>query len=72
MHAQVIAHWRFTPKFEETALSKHWLHIEPQYGMLIPGERTEIIIRAKVDNRAAHDLNAGKDSLEDILVLHLE
>jgi inositol polyphosphate 5-phosphatase INPP5B/F len=70
--SQVIAHWRFTPKFEETALCKRWLHIEPTYGMLIPGERAEIVIRALVDNETAQDLNGGKDTLQDIIVLHLE
>mmetsp|Transcript_54099 Transcript_54099/g.107406 ORF Transcript_54099/g.107406 Transcript_54099/m.107406 type:complete len:308 (-) Transcript_54099:290-1213(-) len=68
----VIAHWRFTPKHHETSLCKNWLRIEPTYGMLIPGERTEIVLRALIDNSTAVELNSGKDVLEDILVLHLE
>jgi phosphatidylinositol-bisphosphatase len=51
--SQVVAHWRFTPGMEATALCKGWLHIEPTYGMLIPGEKAEIVIRATVNNATA-------------------
>jgi len=51
--SQVIAHWRFSPKHEESTLCKRWLRVEPTYGMLIPGERVEIVVRALVDNTTA-------------------
>lgn len=68
----VIAHWRFTPKHLDTALCKRWLRVEPTFGMLIPGERAEIVLRAMVDNETAVALNTGLDAIDDVLVLHLE
>jgi inositol polyphosphate 5-phosphatase INPP5B/F len=51
--SQVIAHWRFTPKLEDNSLCKPWLRVEPNYGMLIPNERAEIVIHALVNNATA-------------------
>jgi len=48
-----LANWHFTPKHGEQAVSKRWLGVEPSTGILVPGQRAEIIVRALVDNTTA-------------------
>ena len=35
----VVAHFRLVPKLEEEHLCKDWITVDPEFGMLIPGER---------------------------------
>lgn len=66
------ADWSFKAKStDESALSKQWLTISPTSGLLLPGEKVEISIKAFIENETAHDLNRGLETLEDILVLSL-
>jgi len=69
---QVVAQFRLVPKVDEVELCKPWLTVAPTYGMLIPGERTEIELTIAIDNATAHRLNTGRETLEDILILRLE
>jgi len=69
---QVVAQFRLVPKVDEIELCKPWLTVEPTYGMLIPGEQTEIELTITIDNSTAHQLNTSREVLEDILILRLE
>ena len=54
-------------------MSKPWLKISPTYGLLIPGEQPATInVTVTIDNSTALLLNAGREVLEDILILRLE
>lgn len=67
-----IAHWHFVTKVEENRLSKRWLSFDTPSGLLLPGESFDIGVSVVVDKRTAHLLNAGKDTLDDLVVLRLE
>jgi len=69
---QVVAQFRLVPKVDEIELCKPWLSVAPTYGMLIPGEKTEIELTITIDNSTAHKLNTSREVLEDILILRLE
>jgi len=64
--------WRFAPKMEDRSISKSWLRVEPDYGLLTPSASVEIVLTAKVDGFTARRVAAGVDTLDDILVLRLE
>jgi len=68
---QVPVQFEFIHKPGEEAYCKPWLQAEPSSGFIMPGEKCEVCLRAMVDKLTAHQLNAGKDKLYDILVLHL-
>ena len=53
-------------------MCKQWLSVSPTYGMLIPGEQTEIELTITINNSTAHRLNTSREVLEDILILRLE
>jgi len=67
-----VAHFRLVPKLEETALCKPFITVTPTFGMLIPGESTNITFAVTVDNATAQQLNSSAEVLEDILILRLE
>jgi inositol polyphosphate 5-phosphatase INPP5B/F len=47
--------------------------VTPTYGMLIPGEASATInVTLTIDNQTAQLLNAGREVLDDILILRLE
>jgi phosphatidylinositol-bisphosphatase len=49
------------------------MRVSPTYGMLIPGEQPATInVTITVDNTTAQMLNAGREVLDDILILRLE
>eukprot|EP01038_Epipyxis_sp_PR26KG_P011261 gene11261-15109_t len=64
--------WRFVEKLEESTFSKHWLSMDKTSGLLLPNEVCQIKITIKVDRRAAHLLNAGRDALHDVINLRIE
>mmetsp|Transcript_10286 Transcript_10286/g.15497 ORF Transcript_10286/g.15497 Transcript_10286/m.15497 type:complete len:830 (+) Transcript_10286:109-2598(+) len=69
---KVVAPFRLVPKLEEEALCKPWVTVSPAYGMLIPGEQTEIEVTIAINNATAHALNTSREVLEDSLILRLE
>jgi len=69
---KVVAQFRLVPKLDELALYKPWVTVSPTYGMLIPGEQTEIEVTITINNATAHALNTSREVLEDTLILRLE
>lgn len=69
---RVPAKFHFVNKPEDRHYCKQWLHIEPGYGLILPGESTTIKVTVFVDRNTAQDLNNGVDSLEDVLILRTE
>ena len=49
------------------------MKVSPAYGMLIPGESAATInFSISINNATAHQLNTGREVLDDILILRLE
>ncbi|EAL73184.1 RhoGAP domain-containing protein [Dictyostelium discoideum AX4] len=76
---QVIARFQFIPKLDETILCKPWLKISPLAGMMIPKEKVTIDLTIYVDNLTSglfninnNSTNSTNESMDDILILHLE
>ncbi|XP_067950834.1 inositol polyphosphate 5-phosphatase OCRL-like isoform X2 [Watersipora subatra] len=69
---QVPADFSFIPKLNEGSYCKKWMVIRPYMECVLPGEKAVLNITVHVDERTTGELNAGTDSIEDILVLHLE
>eukprot|EP00956_Cyclotella_meneghiniana_P019872 scaffold34547_cov69-Cyclotella_meneghiniana.AAC.4 len=69
---QVVAQFRMVPKPDENTLCRSWITVTPTYGMLIPGEQTEIEFTIGIDNATSHLLNTSKEVLDDVLILRLE
>ncbi|GAM18525.1 hypothetical protein SAMD00019534_017000, partial [Acytostelium subglobosum LB1] len=69
---QVIARFKFIPKLDETVLCRPWLTINPIAGMMMPKEKVTIELTAYVDSTTAHPFNVLNESMDDILILHLE
>ncbi|KAI9207174.1 Endonuclease/exonuclease/phosphatase [Polychytrium aggregatum] len=67
---QVIAKYSFAPKIPSSAPSKPWCFISPSSSMLLPGNQIKVNITVIVNKKIAEELNFGKDSLDDILILH--
>ena len=69
---KVQALWRFIVKPNETSLHKPWASVSPNDGLLMPDESVEIRVTVLVDNRTAPRLNAKEDTIDDLLVLHVD
>nr|XP_020448047.1 inositol polyphosphate 5-phosphatase OCRL-1 isoform X3 [Monopterus albus] len=69
---QVHCHFAFIPKLNDTQYCKPWLRAEPSDGFLEPNETLEIYLEVYVSKDSVTLLNSGEDSIEDILVLHLD
>lgn len=69
---QVPVHFEFKKKLNDARYCKDWLSIKPYESFLKPGEKCDVDLEVFVDKRIAYKLNAGKDKIYDILVLHLE
>ncbi|XP_054718871.1 type II inositol 1,4,5-trisphosphate 5-phosphatase-like [Uloborus diversus] len=69
---QVPVQFEFKKKLNDTRYCKDWLSIKPYTSFLKPGEKCDVDLEVFVDKRIAYKLNAGKDKIYDILVLHLE
>ena len=69
---KVVAQFRLVPKLDEVSLCKPWVTVSPTYGMLIPGEQTEIEVTIAINNATAHALNTSREVLQDVLILRLE
>ena len=71
------ARWRFLKKVvgndhEIGLICKPWLKVEPFLGVLYPGETVNVQISVSIDKFNAKNIRDGVDSLDDILVLHVE
>uniref|UniRef100_A0A3Q3VSB2 phosphoinositide 5-phosphatase n=1 Tax=Mola mola TaxID=94237 RepID=A0A3Q3VSB2_MOLML len=69
---QVPCHFAFIPKLNDSQYCKSWLRAEPSDGFLEPNETLEIYLEVYVSKDSVTLLNSGEDSIEDILVLHLD
>ncbi|KAF7660888.1 hypothetical protein LDENG_00273710 [Lucifuga dentata] len=69
---QVPCHFAFIPKLNDSQYCKPWLRAEPSDGFLEPSETLEIYLEVYVSKDSVTLLNCGEDSIEDILVLHLD
>ncbi|MGH0178126.1 UNVERIFIED_CONTAM: hypothetical protein FKN15_076856 [Acipenser sinensis] len=69
---QVPCHFAFIPKLNDTQFCKPWLRVEPCDGYLEPNETVEISLEVYVSKDSVTMLNSTEDSIEDILVLHLD
>lgn len=69
---QVPCHFAFIPKLNDSQYCKPWLRAEPCGGFLEPNETLEISLEVYVSKDSVTLLNSGEDSIEDILVLHLD
>ncbi|EQC25891.1 hypothetical protein SDRG_16263 [Saprolegnia diclina VS20] len=67
----VPAHFKFTPKLHEPAISKSWLSVSPAYGVLAPKERVQLQFTVLVSHHTVHLLSSGQDTLDDTLVLRV-
>ena len=67
-----LVHWRLVTKLEESQVSKRWLGTSLSKGLLKGNESVTVTIRCKIDRKTAQTLNAGLDSLDDIIVLRIE
>lgn len=62
----------FVAKLDDKSPCKPWLKVEPQSTFMMPGDMIEVKVRAYIDKNTAAAFNAGKDTVDDILILHLE
>ncbi|KAL3245155.1 hypothetical protein MRX96_018292 [Rhipicephalus microplus] len=69
---QVPVEFCFRPKLDNGRYCKEWLRAIPASGAIKPGETCQVSLELCVDKRTAWQLNSASDTLEDILVLHLE
>uniref|UniRef100_A0A674N9E0 phosphoinositide 5-phosphatase n=1 Tax=Takifugu rubripes TaxID=31033 RepID=A0A674N9E0_TAKRU len=69
---QVPCHFAFIPKLNDSQYCKPWLRAEPSDGFLEPNETLEIYLEVYVSKDAVTLLNSSEDSIEEILVLHLD
>ncbi|XP_062249362.1 inositol polyphosphate 5-phosphatase OCRL isoform X1 [Platichthys flesus] len=69
---QVPCHFAFIPKLNDSQYCKSWLRAEPSEGFLEPSETLEIFLEVYVSKDSVTLLNSAEDSIEDILVLHLD
>lgn len=65
-------HWHFVSKLEDNKTSKRWSSIQPKRGLLLPERSATVEVKVKVDRLTAQLINAGKETLEDIVVLRIE
>ena len=69
---QVVVQFQFIPKLQEERFCKPWLKIEPEFGIIPPGESISIQLCVTVTAESSADLTNGRDTLEDILIFRLE
>eukprot|EP00057_Strongylocentrotus_purpuratus_P016572 XP_011671046.1 PREDICTED: inositol polyphosphate 5-phosphatase OCRL-1 [Strongylocentrotus purpuratus] len=69
---QVNTMVEFVAKLDDKSCCKPWLKVEPQSTFMMPGDMIEVKMTAFIDKNTAAAFNAGTDTVEDILILHLE
>ncbi|XP_075410241.1 type II inositol 1,4,5-trisphosphate 5-phosphatase [Tenrec ecaudatus] len=68
----IPCHFEFINKPGEDSYCKQWLNASPSRGFLLPDSHIEIELELFVNKTTATKLNSGEDTIEDILVLHLD
>ncbi|KAL5009466.1 hypothetical protein ScPMuIL_011771 [Solemya velum] len=68
---QVPVTYEFINKLDDRNFSKPWLKVGPNKSVIVPGNKVVISMEVYIDKNNVGDLNSGKDTLSDILVLHL-
>ncbi|KAL8180972.1 UNVERIFIED_CONTAM: hypothetical protein K2H54_043150 [Gekko kuhli] len=71
-NGQVTCHFSFIPKLNDSQYCKPWLRAEPCEGYLEPNETVDISLDVYVSKDSVTLLNSGEDTIEEILVLHLD
>ncbi|XP_055782216.1 type II inositol 1,4,5-trisphosphate 5-phosphatase-like isoform X2 [Salvelinus fontinalis] len=69
---QVPCQFEFIQKLDEPTYCKPWLTANPAKGFIAQGGNVDIDLEVFVNRSTATELNAGRQQIEDILVLHLE
>jgi len=70
---KVVCSFQFVGKPpNEDVLCKDWMEFDPPAGMIVPNDKIEIQLSVNVQADSAHALNAGRDTIDDILILHLK
>ncbi|XP_062510457.1 type II inositol 1,4,5-trisphosphate 5-phosphatase-like [Corticium candelabrum] len=69
---QSHADFQFKSRPEQDKASKSWLILKPTSGFIAPGKQQRIALSVYVSVELLPDLNDGKETLEDILVFHVE
>ncbi|XP_045076749.1 type II inositol 1,4,5-trisphosphate 5-phosphatase-like [Coregonus clupeaformis] len=69
---QVPCQFEFIEKLDEPTYCKPWLTANPAKGFIAQGGNMDIDLEVFVNRSTATELNAGRQEIEDILVLHLE
>lgn len=67
-----IARWSFIPKPNEKEAHKPWMFITPNSGALLAGESATVRLTLVVDSSVSIDLSTGAETLDDLLVLHVD
>ena len=68
---KVLCRWKFIPKLNDTKPYKEWLQVQPNMGMLMPGEKVSVALTVIIAESQAPKFNLSEERLEDILILHL-
>ncbi|XP_064617717.1 inositol polyphosphate 5-phosphatase OCRL-like isoform X2 [Liolophura sinensis] len=69
---QLPVQFEFINKLDDDSYSKPWLTVDPVLSTIMPGYSCEVEIKVEVMKSAAGLLNSGAETIEDILVLHLD
>uniref|UniRef100_A0A8C8ELX2 phosphoinositide 5-phosphatase n=2 Tax=Oncorhynchus tshawytscha TaxID=74940 RepID=A0A8C8ELX2_ONCTS len=69
---QVPCQFEFIQKLDEPTYCKPWLTANPAKGFIAQGGNVDIDLEVFVNRSTATELNAGRQQIEDILVLHLD
>lgn len=70
--SKVIVRFQFIPKLDEKKFCKPWLWVTPPFGLLPPGESLDISLTVHIDDVTAPKFNADEETMDDILILHLD
>ncbi|KAF7235773.1 Type II inositol 1,4,5-trisphosphate 5-phosphatase [Varanus komodoensis] len=68
----VPCQFKLINKPDEDSYCKPWLTAHPSKGFLLPEAEVTVELELFVNKATATNLNSGEDTLEDILVLHLD
>lgn len=68
---KVLCRWKFIPKLNDTKPYKEWLQVQPNMGMLMPGEKVSVALTVVIAESQAPKFNLAEERLEDILIVHL-
>ncbi|XP_062996870.1 type II inositol 1,4,5-trisphosphate 5-phosphatase [Elgaria multicarinata webbii] len=70
-NGSVPCQFEFINKPDDDTYCKPWLIANPSKGFLLPDAEVTVELELFVNKSTATNLNSGEDTLEDILVLHL-